>query len=92
MSENKVVLMDFFAEWCSPCKLQEPILEQLKNKFADRIELKKVDVDTNYEFTEKYYIYAVPTLIIEKNGEVAARYIGVTSLLTLEEKIADLLK
>ena len=67
---TKPVLMDFFAEWCGPCKRQGPILEDLKNKMGDSFELKKIDVDQNMELAQKYGIQVVPTLIIEKDGKV----------------------
>ncbi len=89
---SKVVLMDFFAEWCGPCKMQDPIIAELKKKFADKVEFKKVDVDTNYEFAAKYSIHAVPTLVIEKDGVVFKRYTGVTSAKVLEADINAALK
>ena len=89
---SKVVLMDFFAEWCGPCKMQDPIIDELKKKFADKIEFKKVDVDTNYELAGKYGIHAVPTLVIEKDGVLFKRYTGVTSAKVLEADINAALK
>ncbi len=84
---SKVVLMDFFAEWCGPCKMQDPILEELKKKFQGRVEFKKVDVDTNNELAAKYTIHAVPTLILEKDGTLFKRYVGVTRANVLEADI-----
>ncbi len=89
---SKVVLMDFFAEWCGPCKMQDPIIEELKKKFGDKVEFRKVNVDTNQELTMKYMIQAVPTLILEKDGEVFKRYVGVTRAKVLEEDINAALK
>jgi thioredoxin 1 len=90
--EKKVVLMDFMAEWCGPCRIQDPILEELKKKFEDKVEFKKIDVDKNGEFANKYLIRAVPSLIIEKDGEIFKKYVGVTSLKELEKTIGEALQ
>lgn len=84
--------MDFFAEWCGPCKMQDPINEEIKKKFGDRIEFKKIDVDTDQELAIKYTIHAVPTLILEKDGAVFKRYTGVTRANVLEADINAALK
>ncbi len=89
---SKVVLMDFYAEWCGPCKMQDPIMEELKKKFGDKVEFKKVDVDTNMELATKYTIHAVPTLILEKDGTLFKRYVGVTRANVLEADINAALK
>ncbi len=89
---SKVILMDFFAEWCGPCKMQDPINEEIKKKFGDRIEFKKIDVDTDQELAIKYTIHAVPTLILEKDGAVFKRYTGVTRANVLEADINAALK
>ena len=89
---SKVVLMDFFAEWCGPCKMQDPINEEIKKKFGDRIEFKKIDVDTDQELAIKYTIHAVPTLILEKDGVLFKRYTGVTRANVLEADINAALK
>ncbi len=89
---SKVVLMDFYAEWCGPCKMQDPINEEIKKKFGDKIEIKKVDVDTSYELAAKYTVHAVPTLILEKDGALFKRYVGVTRASVLEADINAALK
>jgi thioredoxin 1 len=75
---GKPVLLDFFAEWCGPCRRQGPILEDLKRNLGDRIEIRKIDVDENMELANKYNIRVVPTLIIEKDGKVFRTLEGVT--------------
>ena len=81
---GKPVLYDFFAEWCGPCRRQGPILEDLKKKMGDTIEVRKVDVDQHMDEAQKYGIQVVPTLIIEKDGKVVRMLEGVTSVDALE--------
>lgn len=90
--DGNVVVIDFFAEWCGPCKMQDPIMEELKKKFDGKVEFKKVDVDEEMELSNKYNIHAVPTLIIEKDGKQFTKYVGVTNLKVLERKIEEALK
>jgi len=84
--------MDFFAEWCGPCKMQDPIIEELKKIFGDKVEFKKVDVDNNNELAVKFMVHAVPTLVIEKDGAVFKRYTGVTRTNVLEADLNAALK
>jgi thioredoxin 1 len=88
---TKPVLMDFFAEWCGPCKRQTPILEELKTKMGDAIDLKKIDVDQHMDLAQKYGIQVVPTLIVEKDGKVIRTFEGVTSVETLESLLKTLI-
>ena len=91
---NKVVLMDFFAEWCGPCKMQDPIIEKLKQKFGDKVEFKKINVDAEgtYNLVEKYSISAIPTIVIEKGGKFFAKYVGMTSQHVIEKKINEIIE
>jgi len=70
------VLVDFFAEWCGPCKAMAPALEQVATELAGKIKVAKLDVDQNPDVTQKYRIQVMPTLMIFKNGEVAAQRVG----------------
>jgi len=88
---TKPVLMDFFAEWCGPCKRQTPILEELKKKMGDAIDLQKIDVDQHMDLAQKYGIQVVPTLIVEKDGKVVRTFEGVTSAETLETLLNTLI-
>jgi len=88
---TKPVLMDFFAEWCGPCKRQTPILEDLKKKMGDAIDLQKIDVDQHMDLAQKYGIQVVPTLIVEKDGKVVRTFEGVTSAETLETLLNTLI-
>lgn len=76
---DKPVLMDFFAEWCGPCRMQTPIMEELEKKYSGKIEIKKIDVDRNIELANRYNIMVVPTIILEKDGKEVRRWLGVTS-------------
>ncbi len=85
----KPVLMDFYADWCGPCKMQDPILESLQQKLGAEVEFKKINVDDNLQLANKYGIRVVPTLILECDGKIIEHYVGVTRPEILE---ADLNK
>jgi len=80
--------MDFFAEWCGPCHQQTPIIDELKAKMGDRVDIRKIDVGVDSEQTRqyaaKYDIQFVPTLVIEKDGKLVRKLVGVQDLGTLE--------
>ena len=81
------VLVDFWAEWCGPCKMIGPILEELEIEMAEKIKIVKVDVDSNNQTAMKYAIRSIPTLIIIKDGSVHAQHIGAASKAQLENFI-----
>ncbi|MGE5511715.1 MAG: thioredoxin [Bacteroidota bacterium] len=70
------VVVDFFAEWCGPCKAMAPALEQVAQELAGKVKVVKIDVDQNPEVTQKYRIQAMPTLMLFKHGKVAAQQVG----------------
>ncbi|HWQ67724.1 MAG TPA: thioredoxin [Methanospirillum sp.] len=89
---GKPVLMDFFAEWCGPCKLMGPILEELKKMMGDTVEIKKLNVDDHMAEAQKYHISVVPTIIIEKDGVVVQKFQGVTQADTLASVLRPLVE
>lgn len=89
INQDKPVLVDFFAEWCGPCKIQGPVLDEVKTRVGDSASIIKIDVDKNPQLASKFAIRGVPTLIIFKAGDVKWRQSGVFQADELERLIKE---
>lgn len=89
IKDSKPTLVDFFATWCGPCRVQGPILEQVKDKVGDAANVVKVDIDRNQALAAQYRVQSVPTLILFSNGEPVWRAVGVQQADLLEAKIRE---
>lgn len=89
INSDKPTLVDFFATWCGPCRMQGPILEQVKTAVGDKATIIKVDIDKNQELAARYRVQSVPTLILFKSGEPVWRAVGVQQADALEAKLKE---
>lgn len=79
LSSDKPVIVDYWAEWCGPCKMIAPLLDELAEEYQDKVKVAKINIDENQETPQKYAVRGIPTLMIFKNGEVAGTKVGAMS-------------
>lgn len=89
---SKVKLIDLSADWCGPCRIQDPIIDEVERKFKGKIEVIRVNIDQNKELTRKYKVMSIPTIILECDGKEKERFIGLTQELFLKRAVEKALK
>jgi len=91
LKNDKPVLVDYWAEWCGPCKMVAPVLDAIAEEHGDKLDIVKLNVDDNPVITQKYGILNIPTLGVFKNGEVVKELVGARSKSALLRELADFL-
>ena len=91
LKNDKPVLVDYWAEWCGPCKMVAPVLDAIAEEHGDKLDIVKLNVDENPVVTQKYGILNIPTLGVFKNGEVVKELVGARSKSALLRELADFL-
>jgi thioredoxin 1 len=89
LKNDKPVLVDYWAEWCGPCKMVAPVLEAIAEEYGDKLDIVKLNVDDNPVVTQKYGILNIPTLGVFKDGEVVKELVGARSKSALLRELAD---
>ncbi len=87
LKENSLVLVDFYASWCAPCKMQSPILAEFSEETSGKVKIIKVDVDQNPELASQFGVLSIPTLILFKAGELKEKTVGLSAKATLSEML-----
>ncbi len=91
LQDGTVAVVDFWAEWCGPCRMIAPFIEEISKEYDGKVVVGKLNVDDNQEVSMKYNIRSIPTVLFFKNGEVVDRQVGVTSKKVLTSKIDALI-
>ena len=90
LQSDQPVLVDFWAEWCMPCRMLAPTIDKIAESYADKVKVGKVDTDSNREVAMKYQISAIPTVILFKDGQVAQKFVGLKQEKEFKEAIDSL--
>ena len=91
LKNDKPVLVDYWAEWCGPCKMVAPVLDAIAEEHGDKLDVVKLNVDDNIKTTQKYNILNIPTLGVFSNGQVVKELVGARSKSALLRELADFL-
>jgi len=91
VASNKLVVVDFWAEWCGPCRMITPIIDELAKEYEGKVAIGKMNVDDNIETPETFGIRNIPTILFFKGGELVDKHVGMIQKSTLEEKINELI-
>jgi len=91
LSSDKPVLVQFWADWCGPCKQLSPVLDKLAGEYSDKIDFVKINTDQNAETTRAYNVMSLPTMNVYKDGEVVKQIIGAKPKRALEKELAEFL-
>ena len=78
LKSEKKVLIDFYADWCGPCKMMSPVIDEIAEEMKETIKVGKINVDENQDLAMEYGVMSIPTIVILKNGEVEKTFVGVT--------------
>ena len=78
LKSEKTVLIDFYADWCGPCKMMSPVIDEIAEEMKENVKVGKVNVDENQDLAMKYGVMSIPTIVVLKNGEVQKTFVGVT--------------
>jgi len=90
-TKEKLVVIDFYADWCMPCVMMAPVMEELSDKFKGKIKFGKVNIEDNQELAQKFKIVSLPTFILFKDGKQAEQFVGSRSIEDFEEKLKSFL-
>ena len=88
LETDKLVVVDFWAEWCGPCKMVSPIIDDLAKEYDGKAVIGKVNIDHHSQVSMKYGVRSIPTILMIKNGEVVDKHVGATTKAVLEQKMA----
>jgi thioredoxin 1 len=86
---DKPVLVDFWAEWCGPCRMVGPIVEEIASEYSDKLAVAKLNVDENPQVSREYEVMSIPTLIVYQGGEVKKRIVGARPKAMLVQELSD---
>ena len=87
LNSEKIVLIDFYADWCGPCRMMSPIVDEISEELAEQVKVGKINVDDNQDLAIKYNVMSIPTILIIKNGEVKKTFVGVTDKKTIMDNL-----
>lgn len=91
LNNDKLVLVDFYADWCGPCKMMAPVVESLANEFEGKLKVGKCNIDENMALAQKYGVLSIPTFIVFEGGKIKNTMIGAVGADEFKQKIQELI-
>lgn len=88
LKTEKKVIVDFYADWCGPCKMMSPVIDEISEELGDSVKVVKINLDDNINLADKYQVMSIPTIMVFDNGKVLETFVGVTD----KEKIVNVVK